>query len=697
MKNEKWIFKKNPKKVKSIQREILISILPFIMISMILLSALGYYSANQMIKTGIGKERLQSLNTAVERIEKSLSNNRKVSEALATAVHANKNVMGELQYGDLLPSMVQTNYETFGAGIWFEPFAYNAQKEYYSPYCMRENGSPIFFNDYSLGEDRYTDQEWYTNVKGIKDTKWSAPYYDEYAKISMVTSSTPFFDEGGNFIGVATADIDLTEMQKMIAELETVEGEKAFLIDQNGTYIADRDTDKLLKMNIKEESDSSMSNLGIRMLEEKTGKGEFKFDGETYQAWYTEVPESGWIIAVASSNSLLYKTTNMLAAILVILCILITGAVTALTVFTVRKKIVQPLHTLTGVMNKISEGDFSIEANTRTDNEIGVLIQKTVSGLKEYTKYIEESSYILEQISQGNLDYTLRLNYVGEFGKLKTALQDIQLSLTNTLSMIAMSAAQVDNGATQVSSGAHALATSSTEQAATVEELNAAVAQIADKAEENFRNVTAANEYSDLAAQAINTGNEYMQTLTQEMERINESSDQIANITKTIEDIAFQTNILALNAAIEAARAGEAGKGFAVVADEVRNLAAKSAQATKHTAQLIANSTQTVEEGTKIADRAAQILEEVQEKYVFASESMQKIQEASAHQTESIEHIKAGLNQISSVVQGNAATAEENSATSEVMSSQATMLRKEIERFRFAKQEDYTWEAEGGF
>lgn len=678
-------FKQRSKKTKSIQSEILILILPVIVISMLLISILGYYNSRKVIENNIGKERLQSLQMAVEKVEKSLSNNRKISESLAVAVESNKSVMGEEQYSKLLPSMIGSNKETFGAGIWFEPFAYNIGQQYYSPYSMKENGTPVFINDYSLGEDKYTDQDWYTNVKGTSDTKWSSPYYDEFAKVSMVTSSTPIFDENGKFIGVTTADIDLSEMQQMILALETVDGEKAFLIDQNGTYIADKDTEKLLKSNIKEESNPSLSELGSQMLMEKTGKGKFKLDGETYHTWYTEVPESGWIIAISSSDSLLYGGINTLGIILAILSVLITGIVFSLIVFTVRRKIVAPLDQLIGIMNKISEGDFFIESNNKSDNEIGVLIRKTVSSLKEYTKYIEESSYILEQISKGNLDYSLSLNYVGEFGKLKRSLEDIKVSLTNTMSTIAMSAAQVDSGAVQVSSGAHALATSSTQQAATVEELNAAVAQIADMAEENLQNVTSANEYSDMAAQAINMGNEYMQTLTSEMERINESSNQIANITKTIEDIAFQTNILALNAAIEAARAGEAGKGFAVVADEVRNLAAKSAEATKHTAQLIAHSTQTVEEGTRIADRAAQVLQEVQDKYIFASESMQKIQEASAQQTESIEHIKAGLNQISSVVQGNAATAEQNSATSEVMSSQATMLRKEIDRFQLAR------------
>lgn len=684
---------KSGNKTRTIQSEILFSILPFIVISLIILSGMGYYTAYKIIKNDIQKEREKSLSAAVEMINRSLAENRKVAEGLASSVQSGKDVFKPENYAKLLPTLVNTNPETFGAGIWFEPYAYRSDQKYYSPYTMRENGKLVYVDNYSLGEGvYYTDQDWYKNVTNTNKTVWSAPYFDDFVKVSMVTASTPYFDQSGKFIGVTTADIDLTAMQKMIVGLEENNREKAFLIDQDGVYIADNDSEKLLKMNITQDPNISIAEFGKEMLRNKDAltesnvmTGTFKIDGEKYQVWYTQVPESGWIIALASSESLLYNSTNVLALILSILCVIIVAVVSTLIITTVRKRVVEPINGLTNVMNKISVGDFSVQVESTIQNEIGEVTRKSAESLQEYTKYIQEASEILSKIADGDLNYELQLNYVGEFGKLKTALENIRYSLTNTLSLIGESAGRVDSGASQVSAGAHALATSATEQAATVEELNAAIVQIAEKAMDNLNNVKIANEYSEEAAKGIEIGNEHMQVLTQEMERITTSSHEIANITKTIEDIAFQTNILALNAAIEAARAGVAGKGFAVVADEVRNLAAKSAEAAQNTAKLISNSEQTVSEGTKIAEQAAEILIEVQKKYKLANENMNKIEEASAQQTNSIDQIKSGLNQISTVVQGNAATAEENSATSQEMSAQATMLRKEIDRFKLAE------------
>lgn len=683
--------KRDMPKKSSVRFELMLILLPMVLATMIILSLLGYSTSKKIIQESINKEMELSLSMSVETIEKSLSNNRKVAEALARSVEAGVGAFLEGHYARLLPSLVDTNAETFGGGIWFEPYAFNPEIQYYSPYSMRENGEVRYVNNYTLGPGvHYTDQEWYTNVMSTDESAvWSAPYYDDFTQVSMVTTSSPIY-KAGRFIGVATTDIDLTELQKMVASLHVKDGDKAFLIDNAGVYIGDQDTEKLLRTNITQDSNTSLAALGTEMLAKRQGTGSFVLDGEKYLAWYTVVPETGWIIALSATETQLFSSVTTLGRTLVLLCVVLALLVSVLLFLSIQRQVVNPLKRLEGVTSQIAEGNLAVDIDIRTKNEIGVVfasIKKTTDRLNDYVDYIKEVSGVLDQIADGNLDYHLKLHYVGEFARLKASLEHIRTSMTQTMSLIGTTAEQVDSGASQVASGAQALAAGSAEQAATVEELTSAVTNIAQQAEENLLHVKRATEYSAQAALGIDEGNAQMRALTEAMLNIDEASDQIANITKTIEDIAFQTNILALNAAIEAARAGAAGKGFAVVADEVRNLAAKSAQAAGQTAQLITRSTETVAEGTRLTTQTAQILQKVHDTSVTTSESITQIEQASRAQTAAIEEIKFGLNQVSAIVQTNAATAEENSATSEEMSAQASMLRREIGRFALARQE----------
>lgn len=328
----------------------------------------------------------------------------------------------------------------------------------------------------------------------------------------------------------------------------------------------------------------------------------------------------------------------------------------------------------------------------RVDIDLSDLDSKDETGLlanafTEMLEGIRKQVVAAEKISNG--DFTNPVPLRSNEDTLGLALQKIENELSHTLQLIRTAADQVNTGADQVSSAAQALASGATEQAAAVEELTASIISVSQQAEHNTTSVQRAVSYVEQAGIEITGSNEQMQRLNAAMREISETSGEISKITKLVEDIAFQTNILALNASVEAARAGNAGKGFAVVADEVRNLAAKSADAAKHTAQLIQTSVVTVSEGEKLAASTLTRLVEAAQEAELAVQSIREIETATSEQAVSIEQINEGLTQVSSVVQTNAATAEESSASSEELAAQAQTLQHEVRKFKLSNEQLY--------
>ncbi len=371
------------------------------------------------------------------------------------------------------------------------------------------------------------------------------------------------------------------------------------------------------------------------------------------------------------SNSIIQM---VLAVFVLLICVAISLRITRLTL--------KPIKIISEAFEEIAKGNLGTTIAYDKQDEMGrmaTLINQTMRGQSLVMGDLVEK---FTKISQGDLRIQVDVDYPGDFATLKDTIEATAGALNGTMHTIHVAAEQVGTGSDQVSCGAQALAAGSAEQAASIEELAASVEKIAEQAEENASAVMDASYSIQQANSGVGAGNEHMEQLMQAMSDISATSNQIANITKVIEDIAFQTNILALNAAIEAARAGSAGKGFAVVADEVRNLAAKSAEAAKQTGELIQTSVTAVERGAEISTQTAQVLQEVGTSAAAVAGSFERIEQAIAEQTVAIDQIKDGLTQISAVVQTNAATAEENSATSEEMSAQAAMLRQEVGKFK---------------
>lgn len=351
----------------------------------------------------------------------------------------------------------------------------------------------------------------------------------------------------------------------------------------------------------------------------------------------------------------------------------------------ISQMISKPIGRVVSAADRIALGYVDVDLkDVDSEDETGRLAASFIRMLEG----IRRQAQVAEIISNG--DFTQEVPLRSDGDELGLALQKIKSDLSATLQRISIAADQVGVGASQVSDASQALASGATEQAATVEELSASVAGISKQAGKNAENARRAAEYVEQAGDGISKGNEHMDILGKAMAEIRESSNKISNITKVIEDIAFQTNILALNAAIEAARAGDAGKGFAVVADEVRSLAAKSAEAAKQTADLIQRSADTVANGEKMSAEAASILQNAEENERLVDDAIHQIAAASSEQADAIRQITQGLSQVSDVVQTNAATAEESSASSEELAAQAHAMRMEIGKFKLPAEDTGT-------
>lgn len=349
----------------------------------------------------------------------------------------------------------------------------------------------------------------------------------------------------------------------------------------------------------------------------------------------------------------------------------------------IAKKMADPIKAASERLTELSQGNLRDEVEEfKAEDEIGDLTRALAKTVQTWRDYIGDISASLAELDKGNLRFNIDMEYVGDFAPIKESFEHTINKLNDVFRKLNMSAEEVASGSEQVASGAQALAQGTTEQASSVEELAATINDIHNHVANNAENAKQTSNQTLVAATELGVGKKQMEQMITAMNQINDSSSEISKIIKTIEDIAFQTNILALNAAVEAARAGSAGKGFAVVADEVRNLASKSAEASKNTAVLIEATVQSVQEGADIANQTAQSLDRIVLSSQESAELVQEISQASQEQAASIAQVTQGIDQISSVVHTNSATSEESAAASEELSNQAQILMGLVKQFK---------------
>lgn len=507
---------------------------------------------------------------------------------------------------------------------------------------------------------------------------------------SMILSMYYPIFEGQQCIGYVGAGVYASHLMDSLLNLD-IKGlpnsEYVFLNVDTGVYLYHED-DALL--------DTETTDAGYREIIRR-----IQADGSTQATTYSYQDENGvnqlvvykylkdrgWVFMVRDNATEVFSAVTTVRVLVGALCAVMAAAIILLTLLILRKE-GRELMVVERAISRL--GDLNLSADRelepfygRTD-EIGMIAQTTHLVCGCLRKTIEDVGRILGEMANGNFTVDVTKNesyYIGDFKVLFASLQSIHANLVNVIRNISQVARQVDTSAERVSSGAQALAQGTTEQSASIDGLMTNVTSITTRIQTSTMRCGNASELVDRATGYAIEADAKMEQLTTATRNIDQSSAQIGTIIKTIEDIAFQTNILALNASVEAAQAGKAGKGFSVVANEVRSLATKSAEAAKNTSTLISRSIQNAKTGTESTDQAVSAMQVINDCIQSIKALMDEIAAASVQQSEMILLVETGIKEISAVVQDNSAAAEKSASVSRELSQQARTLNNLISSF----------------
>jgi len=529
-----------------------------------------------------------------------------------------------------------------------------------------------------------TDTEhvgWFYTPLANKKATWMEPYFNANISKTIISYVVPFYLKNGDNYGVTGVDFDFAYLDDLLKKNQKYEGDSSFLINAEGKilYHAQYQNGE----NFQEIEEGKYADAFKEMQDKDHG---FVHEGSGKSSilmGFTTL-ENGWKIVTVPSYHEIYGSLESFKLTFTVFSVFFAAFMLVLAVL-VGNRIAHPIVKLSKSVERMSQGALDEKITVKDQTEIGALAHSLESlgeQLKNYKLYIGEISQVLNQMSEGELSISLQHEYNGEFACIKAALNALSGKLTDLIGNIQTSSERVSEFAGNVANSAQSLSQGSIEQAGSIEQLSERIRAISDHVEKSAENTKLANAEARSTQGEVEKADQQMQKMQKAMEEISDKSGEISKIIKTIDDIAFQTNILALNAAIEAARAGTYGKGFAVVADEVGNLAQKSADAAKDTTTLIEETVRAVEEGAKLAEHTAVSLQHVVKGSGQVNDLVNEIAKATEEQAKAVSDVREGINSISDVVQRNTATAEESGAASEELNQEAKALEKQVAEFK---------------
>lgn len=536
---------------------------------------------------------------------------------------------------------------------------------------------------------KYIKQASYELVKNDKQMSVVDPFSKSIdgKDYMVITVEIPILNEKNEFIGVVGANIDTALLNSAdyndggfsTFATQIICGHQTVITDsKNAENIGKPYLDVSNSKNAQKILDNTKTGAELRLLDTSN-------DGTKYYASYVPCYLSGSSVVWLSGTSITKSEfdAQILKQITSIAIVLAVGLVllTLVSYFAVSRSL-RPIRELEQAVKELSTGNLHHELTYESNDELGSLANSLRFSTSTLYSYVTDIDRAMSEMATGNFDLEPSQPFIGDFKNIEASINKFIDTISTALLNIRMASEQVSIGSTQVSNGAQELAQSATEQACAVDILSKELVAVSERINSTAIHAASVNRQAEVVSGNINLSNEQMAHMSVAMSDISKSSEEIGKIIKTIEDIAFQTNILALNAAVEAARAGSAGKGFAVVADEVRNLANKSSEAAKQTSGLIERSVTSVQNGVQIAQETAASLADVVTGAEEITRLIEEISQQCAEQTGSIAQISTGVDQISAVVQMNSATSEQSAAASEELSGQADMTKALISQFK---------------
>lgn len=644
------------RKRKSIRTKMLMVFLPILLLATSSIAVIAISDAKKALEVQIEERVSKELEAVNESIEHEFTAHKKVAEAVASVYRAKTNTILKNDYRLLLEELVTINAHTLGSGLWLEPGIFTPEDRYFGPYVYREGNSIVYTEDYETADYDYHSTDWYKAGKALlAGSAWSSPYYDETTGITMITTSVPIVTAEG-VQGVVTADYDLHTIQERIQEVQLADTGFAFLLDQDGLFIAHEDPEKVMTVTIAE--DEELKDLSSKLEASERGSVSLHLEGKDYEAYFLTLASTGWKLVVMAPMDELYSAVDAMVLkgiVLTVGILLLAAVLISLYSFSLSKSIKGFAHNL----SYLAQGDFTKQVQIRSDDELG---QMGTS----YNQVLHDLRNMVQQIT-GNAEEMAALTEV--LARTSGEASKVSEEVAKTIEEIARGASDQALDTEVTAEKVYDMGKLLDEEERELLHLNTAAQTIEKEKTEGFQVLKRLVEKTGESTQATR---EIHETILKN----NISAEKIDKASSMIQNISDQTNLLALNAAIEAARAGEAGRGFSVVADEIRKLAEQSGTFSNDIKRDIHELRQNSETAVTTMNLAIKIIKEQEDsvqitenKFESIAQSIDEVRRILVKLNDSSSKMNINKDKIIELTQNLSAISEENAAGTEEASA----------------------------